>query len=85
MDENLYNYETQVHQSLLHPIQFMGIGEMAFVVIMMITTMLASLISPWLIIIGIILYLILRFACKEEPYLVDFIVQNIFQADRYGG
>ncbi len=85
MEESLYDYEITVHQSLLHPIQFMGIGEMAFVIIAMFTTMLSTLISPWCIILGVIALLLLRFMCKDEPYLVDFIVQNLSQADKYGG
>ena len=85
MEESLYDYEITVHQSLLHPIQFFGIGETAFLIIALVTIIFSTLISVWFVILGIIAFFLLRFMCKDEPYLVDFIVQNLFQADKYGG
>ena len=85
MEESLFDYQVEVHKSLLHPIQFMGIGELAFVLIMMVTTVLATLVSVWCIIGGVVAFAAVRFMCKGEPYLVNFVVENLGQSEVYHG
>ena len=85
MEESLFDYQAEVHKSLLHPIQFMGVGELAFVMIMMVTTVLATLVSVWCISVGLIAFAILRYMCKGEPYLVNFVVENLGQSEVYHG
>lgn len=85
MEESLYDYQVEVHKSLLHPIQFMGIGEIAFVLICMVTTVLATLVSVWCIIVGIVAFGVVRFMCKGEPYLINFMVENLSQGEVYHG
>lgn len=83
--ETLYDYALPVHQALLHPIQLFGIGDTAFMIILMTTTFLATLVSAWCIIIGLIALFIVKQLCKNEPYLVDFIIENLSQSDIYIG
>lgn len=83
--EDLYEYAMRVHQSLLQPVQFFGIGEQAFMIILMVTVIFASLISVWCISLGGIALIVTRFLCKKEPYLIDFIIQNLDQCDVYRG
>ena len=36
-------------------------------------------------IIGIIAFAVVRFMCKGEPYLVNFVVENLGQSEVYHG
>lgn len=83
--ESLYQYSYTVHQSLVNPILFFGIGEQAFMLIVMVTVILSSLISIWCIIIGVVALVLMRFICKKEPYIVDFIIESLNNTDIYRG
>ena len=85
MEESLFDYQAEVHKSLLHHIQFKGVGELEFVMIMMVTTVLATLVSVWCIIVGVIAFAVVRFMCKGEPYLINFVVENLGQSEVYHG
>lgn len=80
---NLADYSMPVHQSLLQPVQFFGIGQQAFLVIVMATTVLSTLISVWCIAIGVVALFVAKRMCKDEPFLLDFTVQNLGQEELY--
>jgi type IV secretory pathway VirB3-like protein len=69
----------------MEPAQLFGIGEQAFALILMITTVLAGLISIWCIGLGVIALLVTKHLCKEEPFLIDFLSENLNQATVYRG
>lgn len=84
-EEKLSDYALTVHQSLMQPIQLFGIGEQAFMVILMFTVIFATIISIWTIAIGVVVLFITKQMCKKEPLLIDFIIENMNQADVYRG
>lgn len=83
--DSLYDYTAKVHQSLEHPIQTFGIGANALLIIVMATTLLATLISVWLIAAGVIALLVTKKLCKKESLLVDFLIQNLGYGEVYKG
>lgn len=84
-NEEVSDYALNVHQSLMQPIQLFGVGEQAFMIILMFTVIFATLISIWTILIGLVVLFITKQMCKKEPLLVDFIIENMSQADIYRG
>lgn len=85
VEENITDYGLQVHTSLLEKQVLMGVGEKAFYIILLITIILASLVSIYCIGIGIIALLICRRLCKNEPFLLDFLFENLSEQDIYIG
>lgn len=85
MDDTQQDYSAPVHHSLEHPIPMFGIGTQAFLIIVMTTTVLSTLVSVWCIGVGVIGLLVVKKLCKKEPLLVDFIVQNLLQEKVYRG
>lgn len=79
------NFVLPVHRSLMEKNQLFGIGEKAFFGILMITVILASMISVYCIGLGILAILVCKVICKQEPLLIDFIFENINQPDVYRG
>ncbi len=79
------DYSVPVHQSLMEKHQLFGIGEKAFYGIVMVTLILCSMISFWCIVLGIVALLACKMLCKNEPQLMEFILQNIQVQDRYRG
>ena len=87
MEDSIFNpkYSYKVYSSLTQPILFFGIGETAFMIILMGTVILASSVSWYLLTVGVVLVIIARQICKKEPLLLDFIIENINQVDCYKG
>ncbi|MFI3257027.1 MAG: VirB3 family type IV secretion system protein [Spirochaetales bacterium] len=79
------DYSRPVYVSLCEPVQFMGIGENAFMLIALVSVVLASSISWYLLTLGIIALIVARKLCKKEPFLIDFLIENINQTDFYKG
>lgn len=83
--DNYVDYSCPVHNSLMHKKQLFGIGDKAFYSILIVTTILTAMVSFYCIGIGIISVIICRKLCKDEPMLIDFLLENLGQQDRYEG
>jgi type IV secretory pathway VirB3-like protein len=79
------DYSMPVHKALQEPDVVFGIGLTALLSVISITVILASLISIWCVLLGLIAIIILRMICKEDPYLVDILLDNLMQPDWYRG
>ncbi len=84
-EENLMDYAAPVHKSLMAHHSFFGVGETAFYIIAGITLMLVTMLSLWCVIIGIVAFFICRLICKDEPLLLDFLIENLFIQNFYRG
>ena len=79
------DYALPVYNSLMQKKQLFGIGDKAFYLILMITIILASMVSVYCIGLGILSVIICRRLCKNEPMLLDFLFDNLMQNDIYEG
>ncbi len=84
-EDDFEDYSLPVYTSLMETHLFFGIGEMAFCLIAMVTIILATIVSAYCILLGIIAVLVCRMMCKKEPMLINFIFQNLLQQDKYLG
>lgn len=84
-EDSLVNYQLDVYSSLIRQYPFMGIGETAFGIIACFTMILVISISKFCILIGFIAVLIMKQVCKNEPNMVDFVMNNLNQSDVYIG
>ncbi len=84
-DEDITDFAMPVHQSLMEKKVLFGIGDKAFYTILMITILLASMVSVYCIGIGVLAVIICRRICKNEPYLLEFLFENFTQQDFYIG
>ena len=84
-DEDITDYSLPVHTSLMEKQVLFGIGEKAFYAILMVTVILCAMVSIYCIGIGIIALIICRVLCKKEPFLLDFLFENLTQQDIYEG
>lgn len=82
-EETLFDYQMNVYTSLMTPVQFMGIGELAAGIIACFTTVLCLMVSKFCIVLGIAAFFILKAICKNEPNMVDFLADNLSQSDAY--
>lgn len=83
--EDITDYALPVHTSLMTKKQLMGIGDKAFYSILLITLVLTAMVSIYCIGIGIVATIICRKLCKNEPMLIDFLLDNLMQQDIYEG
>ena len=83
--EEEMDYSLPVHRSLMEKKVFFGIGRKAFMVIMIFTAILASITNFIAFGVGIVAIFICRALCKEEPYLIDFVVETLGQRSSYNG
>lgn len=83
--ETLADYSLPVYRSLTVKKQLFGIGETAFFGILIITTILACMVSVYCIGLGVMALLVTKIICRKEPMLCDFLIDNICQSDRYRG
>ncbi len=83
MDEP--SYSLPVHRSLMEKKMFFGIGRKAFIIIMIFTGILASITNFLAFGVGIIAILVCRVLCKNEPYLIDFLIETLKQQSMYNG
>lgn len=84
-EENLGDYAQSVHTSLMEKKMLFGIGDKAFYTILILTVIMASMISVYCIALGVIALLVCRQVCKEDPYLLDFLFENLNQQNIYEG
>lgn len=79
------DYAHPVHQSLMDIPQLFGVGEKAFYAIVMVTVLLCALISFWCLGVGLVALLVCKRLCRNEPMLLEFMIQNMQQSDIYLG
>lgn len=79
------NYSLPVHRSLMEKKVFFGIGRKAFLAIMIFTAILASMTNFLAFGVGIIAVFVCRALCKNEPYLIDFVIETLRQQSHYNG
>jgi type IV secretory pathway TrbD component len=79
------DYAIPVHRSLQEPDVIMGIGFTALLLIVSVTVILASLVSIWCVLLGAAALVIVKILCKDDPFLVDILIDNLSQPDRYEG
>lgn len=74
-----------VYSSLLFKPRMFGIGETAFYGIIGFTVVLMSMVHPLCFLFGVILLCVSKILCKNEPFFIDFLVENLGQSDYYIG
>lgn len=79
------SYSLPVHRSLMEKKVFFGIGRKAFMVIMIFTAILASMTNFLAFGVGIVAVFVCRALCKDEPYLIDFVIETLRQQSIYNG
>lgn len=79
MQSSLFDYSTPVHRVLLEPNQFMKIGILPAMLILVLTVVLMNVVSIWCVFIGIILYIIARLLCKNDPYMLTILFERLGQ------
>lgn len=82
MDEiSIYDYSTPVHRVLLEPNLLAGIGVVPAMMILVITIVLMNVVSVWCAFIGIILYVVSKMICKNDPYALTVIFDRLMVCD----
>lgn len=84
-EEDIVDFSLPVHTSLMEKQVLFGIGEKAFYAILMVTIILAAMVSVYCIGLGVIALIVCRILCKKEPFLLDFLFENLGQQDIYEG
>ena len=84
-EESVTDYSVPVHKSLMERHMLFGIGELPFYGILVVTVILACLVSPYCILLGVAAVMVCRLLCKKEPQLLEFIIQNMSVHDVYRG
>lgn len=79
------SYSLPVHRSLMEKKVLFGIGRKAFMVIMIFTAILASMTNFLAFGVGIVAVFVCRALCKDEPYLIDFVIETLRQQSIYNG
>lgn len=74
-----------VYSSLLYKPRMFGIGQNAFYGIVCLTVVLMSMVHPLCLLLGVLLLAICKTLCKKEPFLIDFLIENLSQSDYYVG
>jgi len=85
MKQSISDYALPVYRSLSEHHQLFGVGEKAFYCICMLTIVLASMVSIFCIALGVIALAAVKQLCKKDPLLIDFIFENLNQANYYRG
>lgn len=75
----VYDYATKVHRVLMEPNLVGRIGLGPFMSILILTIVLMTMVSPWCIFIGLLLYLVARTLCKRDPYMLTILFDRIMQ------
>lgn len=78
-DVSLYDYSSPVHRVLLEPNQLMKIGVLPAMVILIITIILMNIVSFWCVLVGVILYIVARLLCKNDPYMLTILFERLCQ------
>lgn len=80
-NDDILNYAEPVHQALLQPDIFLGIGTYPALLILIVTIVLMNTISIWLFTVGVALVLILRLVSRNDPQMLDFIFDRLMNPE----
>ncbi|MBM7022640.1 VirB3 family type IV secretion system protein [Treponema sp. Marseille-Q4523] len=78
-ETTVYDYAVLVHRVLLVPNVILGIGIIPAMVILILTIVLMNLVSIWCVIIGIILFVVAKILCKDDPYMLTILFDRLMQ------
>lgn len=83
---SVYDYSSPVHKVLLEPNILLGIGIGPAMFILILTIVLMNLVSIWCVAVGIVLYVVAKMVCKNDPYALTvlfdrLLVPDIWRAD----
>jgi len=78
---SVYDYSSPVHKVLLEPNILLGIGIGPAMFILILTIVLMNLVSIWCIAIGVILYVVARMVCKNDPYALTVLFDRLLVPD----
>lgn len=78
-------FTVPVYSSLLYKPRMFGIGQTAFYGIVCFTVVLMSMVHPLCLLLGVLVLAICKTLCKKEPFLIDFLIENLSQSDYYIG
>lgn len=83
--KDVTDYKLSVHRSLLATDTLFGIGTNAAIILMVVSIILMQIIGLWVIFVSLTAFFLLKILCKEDPYLVDILLNNITEQDVYNG
>lgn len=78
-EATVYDYSTPVQRVLLQPKQMAGIGLMPAMLILVLTIILMAMVTPWCVIMGVVLYVLARRLCKNDPFMLSILFDRILQ------
>jgi len=81
--DSILQYSSPVYSSLLQPDLLFGIGPEAIILIVIVSIILASLFSIWMLSLSVIGILACKIITKNDPYLLKVLLENILLSDRY--
>ena len=73
----VYDYAEPVYKVLQEPDLLAGIGVVPAMVILIVTVLLGNLVSKWLFLVGIILYVAARIVCKKDSLMLTVVFQKL--------
>lgn len=76
-NRNLYDYATPLPRVFLEPNLIMGIGIVPATIILILTIVLMNMISIWCLFIGVILFVLAKILCKNDPLMLTFLFSRI--------
>lgn len=76
-DVSVYDFKTPFYQALLEPNVMMGVGLVPVMAILVLTVFMMNLISPFMIVFGIILFVIAKIVCKKDPYNLEILFERL--------
>lgn len=74
---SVYDYSEPIYRVLLEPNLFMGIGLMPFMFILIITIVLMNVVSAWCCIIGVLLLVVAKMLCKNDPQMLNILFDRL--------
>ena len=83
MKTSIIDYTTPVYRSLMEPDLIMGVGAEILLGIIVVTVILATLVSIWCISIGVFALVFCNIISKKDPYLLKILFSNLLQSDFY--
>jgi type IV secretory pathway TrbD component len=80
--KKMIGYSRKVHRSLLQRELVGGVPEVGlFLLLMLVLIFVFGLELYFMLIPIVILYIIMRVLTKRDPYMIDIVIDNVFQKD----
>lgn len=79
------DYSLTVHKSLQVVDLPLGIGLKPLMLLLVVGVLGIEFVSFWFVIVIAIVYTLLRILCKNDPYLVEILMDNVLLQDEYFG